>query len=51
MAPEVLYAEEYDYHADTWSMGVVCYEMVKLRKPFHAQSLHELKGLVRRGTT
>jgi len=38
MAPEVLNGEKYDVRADLWSTGVVLFEMVTGKTPFHGQT-------------
>ncbi|CAK9801300.1 Serine/threonine-protein kinase Nek8 [Anthophora plagiata] len=42
MAPEMLIGQSYDLKCDTWSMGVILYEMVTKRHPFPATTLREI---------
>ena len=35
MAPEILGGEKYNTMADMWSLGVIVFEIVTLKKPFH----------------
>jgi len=42
LAPEVINGEPYGLKADVWSLGVLLYEMMALRKPFEATSLPSL---------
>mmetsp|Transcript_44868 Transcript_44868/g.116231 ORF Transcript_44868/g.116231 Transcript_44868/m.116231 type:complete len:389 (+) Transcript_44868:71-1237(+) len=42
MSPELMEHQRYDFHADMWAMGVICYELCMLRVPFPASSLLEL---------
>lgn len=39
MSPEVCENQPYDLKTDVWSMGVIIYELVTLRRPFEADSL------------
>jgi len=42
MAPEVVAGEQYGAVCDVWSLGVILYELVALRKPFEGRSLGEI---------
>eukprot|EP01063_Lacrimia_lanifica_P013621 TRINITY_DN20256_c0_g1_i1.p1 TRINITY_DN20256_c0_g1~~TRINITY_DN20256_c0_g1_i1.p1 ORF type:complete len:688 (+),score=230.08 TRINITY_DN20256_c0_g1_i1:70-2133(+) len=42
MSPEVIQGRAYNTASDLWSLGCLIYEVVALRKPFPAQSLHQL---------
>jgi len=41
MSPEMLRKREYDSATDMWSLGIVVYEMLFKRTPFHGQSQKE----------
>ena len=45
-APELCQRTPYNNKVDIWSLGVVLYEMVNLRKPFEARNLPELRTRV-----
>ena len=42
MAPEIIFKSEYDARADLWSVGVILYEILVGRTPFHSVSVKEL---------
>ena len=46
MAPEVLHSKPYTDMVDTWSVGVILYELLTLERPFKAASIEELTALV-----
>lgn len=46
MAPEVLRHEPYSHTADLWSVGVILYELITLKRPFLARDLSELTEVV-----
>ncbi|KAK7195631.1 protein kinase [Novymonas esmeraldas] len=48
LAPELWQRQSYSYKADIWSLGVIFYELLALRKPFQASNLSELMELVTR---
>lgn len=39
MSPEVCSGKPYDSKADVWSIGVILYELITLRKPFESDSI------------
>ncbi|CAD2218413.1 protein kinase [Angomonas deanei] len=45
LAPELWRQQPYSYKADIWSLGVMCYELMTLGKPFPAA---DLDGLMQR---
>eukprot|EP00397_Hematodinium_sp_SG-2012_P024073 GEMP01025059.1.p1 GENE.GEMP01025059.1~~GEMP01025059.1.p1 ORF type:complete len:556 (+),score=157.28 GEMP01025059.1:11-1678(+) len=42
LSPEIIEEQPYNFRSDIWSLGVVLYEMLTLRHPFDANSLHFL---------
>lgn len=48
LAPELWRRQSYSYKADIWSLGVILYELLTLRKPFPATDLNELMTRVLR---
>lgn len=46
MAPEVLSREGHTQLCDWWSVGVILYEMVVGRPPFHADNPRETQAMV-----
>lgn len=42
MPPEVCQDKPYDAKADVWSLGVIVYELITLKKPFEGTDFHEL---------
>lgn len=47
MSPDVLNGLDYTAKADVWSLGVLMYELLTLRRPFRAENLEQLKQKVR----
>lgn len=41
-SPELCQSKPYNNKSDVWALGVVCYEMLTLQRPFNAKSLKEL---------
>lgn len=42
MAPETITGDSYDEKADMWSVGVILYELITLKKPFEGQSIESV---------
>ena len=42
MAPEVCKGMKYDFKADVWSVGIILYELITLKKPFDGASVDAL---------
>jgi len=49
LAPEVLLGRPYDRKCDIWSVGVILYELVTLKKPFKAENIATLARKVIKG--
>jgi serine/threonine-protein kinase ULK/ATG1 len=49
MAPEVLFQQPYDHAADSWSLGVIFYNMVVGGYPFKASDMSELMEELKEG--
>ncbi|KAG5479088.1 hypothetical protein LSCM1_02936 [Leishmania martiniquensis] len=48
LAPEMWRRQPYSHKADIWSLGVVVYELLALKKPFQATNLSKLMEMVTR---
>ena len=46
MAPEVLKGIPYDSKADLWSIGVILYELITLKKPFDKPTVPEVLKMI-----
>lgn len=46
MAPELVQERPYNYSADLWSLGVICYELFVGQPPFYTNSLISLIHLI-----
>lgn len=42
MAPEVCKGNKYGFKADVWSVGIILYELITLKKPFDGSSVEAL---------
>ena len=42
MAPEIMKNKKYDFKSDLWSIGIIFFEMLTGRTPFHAKNIYEL---------
>ena len=49
MAPEIFNGQQYNFKADIWSLGVLCYEMLVGRPAFQVATIAELKLAQRNG--
>ncbi len=47
LSPECLDSGERDRHTDAWALGVVLYEMLRGRPPFHAEDTRRLEQRIR----
>ena len=47
MAPQVVQKDSYSYKADIWSIGVILFELLKGKTPFHAQNRNEFEQKVK----
>lgn len=42
MPPEVCEGKSYDRKADVWSLGVILYELITLKKPFDSETIQDV---------
>ena len=49
LSPEIVQSQPYTFSTDVWSMGVMLYELMALKPPFDAPSLHMLSMKIVRG--
>lgn len=42
LAPEIIKYEKYDYKADIWGLGCVCYQLAGLTHPFEGKNIISL---------
>ena len=48
-SPELLKKKGYSYKVDIWALGVLCYELLMGRTPFHSKKLVELLARIHKG--
>jgi len=49
MAPQIYDNKKYNYKSDTWSLGVILFEMLNKRTPFQAKSRKEFEKKLKGG--
>lgn len=48
-SPELLKKVGYSYKVDIWAIGIICYELLVGRTPFHARNLEDLVSKIDKG--
>jgi serine/threonine protein kinase len=48
-SPELLKKVGYSYKVDIWAIGIICYELLMGRTPFHARNLEDLVSKIDKG--
>ena len=48
-SPELLKKKGYSYKVDIWAIGIMCYELLMGRTPFHSKKLVELLAIINKG--
>jgi serine/threonine protein kinase len=48
-SPELLKKKGYSYKVDIWAIGIMCYELLMGRTPFHSKKLVELLARINKG--
>ena len=46
MAPEILHYKKYDNKSDLWSVGIIIYEMITGKPPYHVKNFYQLIKLI-----
>jgi len=46
MAPEMMCYRNYDKTSDLWSIGIILYEMITGKPPFHVKNFNQLKKVI-----
>ena len=49
MAPQIINLKKYSYKADIWSIGIILFELINSRTPFHANSQKEFLKKINSG--
>lgn len=50
MAPEIVYKKAYDYRVDTWSLGVLLYELIHKEAPYKGRTINEIMQSLSKGS-
>ena len=48
-SPQLLKKRGYSYKVDIWAIGIMCYELLMGRTPFHSYELKDLIAKINRG--
>lgn len=48
MAPEMFSKNGYDYRIDIWALGILLYELIEGRSPFHGKKYDEIMHLIQK---
>ena len=46
MAPEILHYQKYNSKSDLWSVGIIIYEMITGKPPYHVKNFYQLMKLI-----
>jgi serine/threonine protein kinase len=46
MAPEILHYRKYNSKSDLWSVGIIIYEMITGKPPYHVKNFYQLMKLI-----
>ena len=49
MSPQIYNDKTYNYKADTWSLGIVLFELLNGKTPFHAPNRKEFEKKFKTG--
>jgi len=48
-SPQILNKRSYNYKVDVWALGIMCYELLTGRTPFHATEMAVLLRKINEG--
>jgi serine/threonine protein kinase len=48
-APQILKKKNYSYKVDVWAIGIMCYELLCGKTPFHSVTMKELISRINKG--
>jgi len=48
-SPELLKKVGYSYKVDIWAIGIICFELLMGRTPFHSRNLEDLVSKIDKG--